>query len=123
MAFVIMRGLRNTVEEVTSATAALARGDVRAHVPVSSADEVGQMARTFNGMIDNIRSLAASAEAIGKGNYDTPVPVRGEQDTLGQALSRMRDNLRPRVIGISSRTRSSNWRRRSWSRPTSGSRC
>jgi len=94
MAFVIMRGIRNTVNEVTSATSALALGDVRAHVPVSSNDEVGQMARSFNGMIDNIRSLAASADAIGKGNYDTPVTVRGDQDVLGNALARMRDNLK-----------------------------
>jgi two-component sensor histidine kinase/HAMP domain-containing protein len=94
MAIVIMRGIRSTVEQVTSATSALALGDVRAHVPVNSADEIGQMARTFNGMIDNIRSLAASADAIGKGNYDTPVPVRGEQDVLGNALARMRDNLK-----------------------------
>ena len=94
MAVVIMRGIRSTVEEITSATSALALGDARAHVPVNSADEIGQMARTFNGMIDNIRSLAASADAIGKGNYDTPVPVRGEQDVLGNALLRMRDNLK-----------------------------
>jgi two-component sensor histidine kinase/HAMP domain-containing protein len=94
MAIVIMRGIRSTVEQVTSATSALALGDVRAHVPVNSQDEIGQMARTFNGMIDNIRSLAASADAIGKGNYDTPVPVRGEQDVLGNALARMRDNLK-----------------------------
>ncbi len=94
MAIVIMRGIRSTVEQVTSATSALALGDVRAHVPVTSQDEIGQMARTFNGMIDNIRSLAASADAIGKGNYDTPVPVRGEQDVLGNALARMRDNLK-----------------------------
>ncbi len=93
MAFVIMRGIRSTVDEVTSATSALAQGDVRAHVPVSSNDEIGQMARTFNGMIDNIRSLAASADAIGKGNYETTVPVRGDQDVLGTALARMRDNL------------------------------
>ncbi len=94
MAIVIMRGIRSTVEQVTSATSALALGDVRAHVPVNSRDEIGQMALTFNGMIDNIRSLAASADAIGKGNYDTPVPVRGEQDVLGNALARMRDNLK-----------------------------
>jgi two-component sensor histidine kinase/HAMP domain-containing protein len=94
MAIVIMRGIRSTVEQVTSATSALALGDARAHVPVNSQDEIGQMARTFNGMIDNIRSLAASADAIGKGNYDTPVPVRGEQDVLGNALARMRDNLK-----------------------------
>lgn len=94
MAFVIMRGIRSTVEEITTATSSLALGDVRAHVPVNSNDEIGQMAITFNGMIDNIRSLAASADAIGKGHYDTPVPVRGDQDVLGQALTRMRDNLR-----------------------------
>ena len=32
--------------------------------------------------------------AIGKGNYDTPVPVLGRQDVLGLALSRMRENLK-----------------------------
>ncbi|MBK9760056.1 MAG: nitrate- and nitrite sensing domain-containing protein [Flavobacteriales bacterium] len=94
MAFVIMRGIRSTVEEVTSATSALAMGDVRAHVPVSGNDEVGQMAQTFNAMIDNVRSLAASADAIGKGNYETEVLLRGEQDVLGTALARMRDNLK-----------------------------
>jgi two-component sensor histidine kinase len=45
-------------------------------------------------MIENIRSLANSAEAIGKGNYDTPVNVRGDKDVLGMALSRMRENLK-----------------------------
>ncbi len=94
MAFVIMRGIRSTVDEVTTATSALSLGDVRAHVPVNANDEIGQMARTFNGMIDNIRSLAASADAIGKGNYETEVTLRGEQDVLGNALARMRDNLK-----------------------------
>jgi two-component sensor histidine kinase/HAMP domain-containing protein len=94
MAVVIMRGIRSTVSEVTTVAAALARGDVRADVPVNSDDEVGHMARSFNGMIENIRSLSASADAIGKGNYDTPVLVRGEQDVLGLSLARMRDNLK-----------------------------
>lgn len=94
MAFVIMRGVRNTVNEVTSAAASLAMGDVRAHVPVNSSDEIGTMAESFNNMIDNIRSLAAAADAIGKGNYDTPVPIRGELDVLGQSLDRMKENLK-----------------------------
>ncbi|MBZ0207474.1 MAG: nitrate- and nitrite sensing domain-containing protein [Flavobacteriales bacterium] len=94
MAIVIMRGLRSTVSEVTDAASALAKGDVRARVPVTSDDEVGQMAGSFNVMIEAIRSLSASADAIGKGNYDTPVIVRGDQDVLGHSLTRMRDNLR-----------------------------
>jgi len=94
MTYVIMRGVRNTVTEVTSAASALAQGDVRAHVPVNSQDEIGAMAMSFNGMIDNIRGLAASADSIGKGNYDTPVPVRGELDVLGHSLARMKENLK-----------------------------
>ena len=93
MAVVIMRGIRSTVSEVTDAASALARGDVRARVPVNSKDEVGHMAGSFNVMIEAIRSLSASADAIGKGNYDTPVIVRGDQDVLGLSLTRMRDNL------------------------------
>jgi two-component sensor histidine kinase/HAMP domain-containing protein len=94
MAVVMMRGLRSTVTEVTDAATTLAMGDARARVPVGSNDEVGQMARSFNVMIENIRALAANADAIGKGNYDTPVYVRSEQDVLGQSLARMRDNLK-----------------------------
>lgn len=94
MAVVIMRGLRNTITEVTNAASALARGDVRARVRVASNDEVGHMAGSFNAMIEAIRSHSASADAIGKGNYDTPVIVRGDQDVLGLSLTRMRDNLR-----------------------------
>ncbi len=94
MAVVIMRGIRSTVSEVTDAASALARGDVRARVPVNSNDEVGHMAGSFNVMIEAIRSLSASADAIGKGNYDTSVIVRGEQDVLGLSLTRMRDNLK-----------------------------
>jgi two-component sensor histidine kinase len=94
MGYVIMRGVRNTVNEVSQAARSLSTGDVSATVPVTTADEIGQMALSFNGMIENIRSLANSAEAIGKGNYDTQVNVRGDQDVLGLALSRMRENLK-----------------------------
>lgn len=93
MGSVIMRGVRSTVDEVTLATQALAVGDVSAEVPVTSNDEVGRMATAFNSMIANIRSLANSAESIGKGDYETTVFVRSEQDVLGMALSRMKENL------------------------------
>jgi two-component sensor histidine kinase/HAMP domain-containing protein len=94
MGLVLLRGVSNTVNEVTHAARSLARGDVSAAVPVNSTDEIGQMALSFNGMIDNIRALADSAGSIGKGNYDTPVPVRGPQDVLGNALARMKENLK-----------------------------
>jgi two-component sensor histidine kinase/HAMP domain-containing protein len=105
MGFLIMRGVRITVSEVTSAARSLAVGDVSAEVPVTSTDEIGQMALSFNGMIDNIRSLANSAEAIGKGNYDTTVNVRGPKDVLGIALSRMKENLKAARLRDDDQTR------------------
>ena len=94
MALVMLKGIRRTVDDVRAAAQTLANGDLRANVPVTSNDEAGDMARTFNLMIDNLRSHAAAAEAIGKGNYDTEVIVRGKQDVLGTALARMKANLK-----------------------------
>ena len=93
MTFMIMRGLRRTVEEVSRASEALASGDISVRVEAEGEDEVGRMARSFNRMIDNVRSLAGSADAIGKGNFNTAVDVRGDRDVLGIALKRMKENL------------------------------
>ena len=94
MGVLITRGVRGTVAEVGRAARSMAVGDVSAKVRVGSNDEIGEMARAFNMMTDNIRSLAGSAEAIGKGEYDTAVNVRGPQDVLGLALARMKENLK-----------------------------
>ena len=94
MGYVVLRGVSSTVNEVNQAARSLSLGEVGTDVPVNSADEIGQMAESFNSMIDNIRSLASSAESIGKGNYETSVLVRGPNDVLGNALTRMKENLK-----------------------------
>jgi two-component sensor histidine kinase len=94
MGILITRGVRGTVEQVGRAARSMAVGDVDASVQVTGSDEIGMMASAFNGMVENLRSLANSADAIGKGDYDTPVNVRGAQDKLGLALARMKENLK-----------------------------
>ena len=101
----ITRGVRNTVSEVGRAARALAVGDVSSNVTVSSNDEIGEMASAFNGMIENIRSLAKSAESIGRGDYGTAVTVRGKQDVLGLALARMKENLKAARLRDDEQTR------------------
>ena len=105
MGWLITRGVRNTVSEVGRAARALAVGDVSSNVTVSSNDEIGEMARSFNGMILNIRSLAKSAESIGRGDYGTAVNVRGKQDVLGLALARMKENLKAARLRDDEQTR------------------
>ncbi|MBL0129506.1 MAG: nitrate- and nitrite sensing domain-containing protein [Flavobacteriales bacterium] len=105
MGILITRGVRGTVEQVGRAARSMAVGDVDADVPVTSGDEIGQMALAFNGMVENLRSLADSADAIGKGDYDKPVNVRGSQDKLGLALARMKENLKAARLRDDEQTR------------------
>ncbi|MCB9182656.1 MAG: nitrate- and nitrite sensing domain-containing protein [Flavobacteriales bacterium] len=94
MGILITRGVRGTVSEVLRASRSMAVGDVNVKVRVNSNDEIGEMARAFNGLVDNLKSLAGNADAIGKGDYDVAVSVRGAQDQLGLALARMKENLK-----------------------------
>ena len=105
MGILITRGVRNTVSEVGRAARSLAVGDVSAKVQVGGSDEIGEMAQAFNGMIENIRSLASSADSIGKGDYGTVVNVRGPQDVLGLALARMKENLKAARLRDDEQTR------------------
>ena len=105
MGILITRGVRNTVSEVGRAARSLAVGDVSAKVQVGGSDEIGEMAQAFNGMIENIRSLASSADSIGKGDYGAVVNVRGPQDVLGLALARMKENLKAARLRDDEQTR------------------
>ena len=56
LALLFARGMVRRVEELRGGADALKRGDyARANIPVRSADELGQLARTFNVMIDVLR--------------------------------------------------------------------
>jgi methyl-accepting chemotaxis protein len=70
----------------------LAIGDVNVNVEISSKDEVGKLAMSFNKMIDNIRKQALAAEQIASGDLTVEVAVRSEHDLLGKKLYEMVSN-------------------------------
>ena len=47
---VLVRGITHPVQQISTASQAIAAGDLEARVPVRSQDEIGQLARTFNHM-------------------------------------------------------------------------
>lgn len=67
----------------------LALGDVNVNVDVSSRDEIGKLAASFNKMIDNIRGQALAVERIADGDLTVEVAIRSEDDLLGKKLSEM----------------------------------
>jgi methyl-accepting chemotaxis protein len=88
---------------MVAAANAIAVGDVDQRTTCSSRDEIGELARAFDGMVDYLRSLAASATRIAAGDLGVEVESRGERDALGNAFASMAHSLRE-VVGEVTRT-------------------
>jgi len=71
----------------------VAKGETDVQLDITSADELGDLAHNFKTLIDNSKTLADVAIALGKGHFDTPISVRSKKDDLGHALITMRDSL------------------------------
>ena len=57
-------------------------------------DEVGEMGNSVSTLVNGLRSTSEFAEKIGNGKYDYEFEPLSENDTLGNSLLNMRDNLR-----------------------------
>lgn len=85
-----MSGSVKTLKEVADRMTA---GDMNLTVPIAGRDEIGDLATSFNRMIQVTSEYARNAEAIGRGDYTPVINVRGDTDTLGNALYNMKNNL------------------------------
>lgn len=74
----------------------LAKGDVHniEKLPVKSKDELGEMAKSLNTVVDGLNSVTEFAEHMGKGNYDFDFKELSNNDTLGHAVIEMRNSLK-----------------------------
>jgi methyl-accepting chemotaxis protein len=71
----------------------VAQGDVRENLNMEQTDEVGDLGRSMDLMIVGLRKRAELAEAIAAGDLTKEVNVYSQHDVLGNALSRMVENL------------------------------
>jgi methyl-accepting chemotaxis protein len=69
-------------------------GDLDQKVEVRSNDEIGELARTFNNMVDYLREMANVSEAIAGGDLSVEIHPRSQRDTLGKAFREMTLGLR-----------------------------
>jgi nitrate/nitrite-specific signal transduction histidine kinase len=91
---VMIKEIVSSISRIKSAAERMTNGEVDFSVEVSSKDEVGDLAVSFNRMIGVTKEYSRIAYVIGQGEYDIQVDVRSESDTLGKALNEMRNNLR-----------------------------
>ena len=90
----VAQSITSPLEQLTAVSSQIARsGDLDQKVEISSSDEVGELARTFN-------DLAATSEAIAGGDLSAEINPRGPRDTLGNAFREMTLGLRNLVKNV-----------------------
>jgi len=75
-------------------------GDLDQKVDIDRADEIGELAKTFNNMVGYLREMAAVSEAIAGGDLTVSIEPRSKRDTLAHAFTRMTEGLRALVKSV-----------------------
>ena len=75
-------------------------GDLDHKIDIQRNDEIGQLGRTFDGMVIYLKEMATVSEAIAGGNLTVEVKPRSKNDTLGNAFSKMTEGLRSLVRNV-----------------------
>src|SRR6202140_118829 len=75
-------------------------GDLDHKIDIQRDDEIGQLGRTFDGMVAYLKEMAGLSEAIAGGNLGVDVRPRSKSDTLGNAFTKMIEGLRNLVRNV-----------------------
>ena len=85
--------INRTLRELKFAAERISNGETGVAVKAESNDVVGSLAKSISKIDENNQVLANAAEAIGQGDFSTQLEPRGEKDVLGNAISKMKNEL------------------------------
>jgi len=71
----------------------VSQGVLPENIATGTRDEFGKMSDKVNSLVETLKSSAEFAKKVGEGKLDAPFKPVSENDTLGQALIHMRDDL------------------------------
>ena len=90
------------VREIKTVSDRVSKGDLETTIHYRGKDEIGEMSRSFERLVDNLKKASLFAEEIGKGNWDSDFRALGQADQLGTALLSMRRKLSLFITEINS---------------------
>jgi methyl-accepting chemotaxis protein len=101
IAFSTARSITGPLEDLMKVAKQIGTaGDLDHEIDLTRKDEIGELARTFAGMVTYLKEMAAVSEAIAGGNLTVQVEPRSKNDTLGNAFARMIEGLRTLVRSV-----------------------
>ncbi len=93
IAFFLARTITRPITNLVGVAEAVAVGDVSAEVSVTSTDEVGMLASSFNDMTEYLREVSGAAEKISRNDLTVSVEPKSDKDVLGNSFKTMTKNL------------------------------
>jgi HAMP domain-containing protein len=82
----------NNLDALRNVVDGLSQGELK-ETHIQFEDEIGEMARSINGLAGSLKKKVQFAEQIGKGNLAVEFEPVGEKDVLGLSLLNMRNSL------------------------------
>jgi len=82
------------LKSLNDGTQKIAGGFTGIQIKNVSNDVIGSLGQSILKIDNNNKQLAEAADSIGKGNFNVPFSPRSENDVLGNAIIRMKENLR-----------------------------
>jgi HAMP domain-containing protein len=91
--WVIHKYISKPLVKIKDISDKIAKGNFNQKIEINNEDEIGQISHSINVLIENIDKASVFADNIGKNQLDITFQTLGENDTLGNSLLAMRDNL------------------------------
>ncbi len=92
-AMLLSRSLTQPLNDMGNTLDLVSKGILPENVSTGSNDEFGQMSDKVNSLVQTLKSSAEFAKSVGEGKLDAPFQPVSDNDSLGQALIHMRDDL------------------------------
>lgn len=93
--YIIARHITKPLKVTTNVLKTISEGDLNnvEKLEINTGDELGQIAKALNSLVDGIKRTADFANKIGEGKLDAEFELLGKNDILGNALLNMRESL------------------------------
>ncbi|MCA1761468.1 MAG: SpoIIE family protein phosphatase [Flavobacteriales bacterium] len=94
IAFFTVRSIIIPINKLKEVLLDLGKGKFPKNALVDTGDEIGEMSRALDQMVDSLKRTTAFASEVGKGNFEIDFEPLSDEDDLGDSLLVMRDGLK-----------------------------
>lgn len=89
----ISKPIKNTTKTLTQISEN-GVGEKTQYLPIKTKDEIGEMNRAVNNLVDSLKNTANFAKLIGEGKFDSAFKPLSSDDILGNSLIEMQNSLK-----------------------------